>query len=209
MAGKLGKKAGGAKRGRRPRNKQGGAEPTQPIPSVAKPLGNITDETMQELGAEYVEARKELDKIMADARSQRAVISGIKKRSKKLGLNPEYLSRHYELRDRDPTDVQRETAEFNRYLVAMRYPVGYQLGLFADGETVAGKIDKADKGGTGANADAKAAWQAGYDAGINGKPIASNPYPEESEPWNQFEEGWGKAQAERANQTFNPSAAKH
>jgi hypothetical protein len=171
-----------------------------------KPLPNVTDETMQELGLEYKVAREELQKSVDEQRKIRANVQAIKKRAKKLGVDPEYLSRWYDMRLRDPNEVAKEVAEFNRFLLAMRYPVGYQLGLFEDGETVATKIDKQSQPAPTTPESVQAAWHEGFAAAEAGKSIASNPHPLESAEWKGFEDGYSAQQAKLARSMGAPAS---
>jgi len=173
-----------------------------PKAKPAKPLGNITDETIQELNIDYAAKRDALEESVQEQRKLRADVSAVKKRAKKLGLDPEYLTRYYDMKAREPESVQKEVAEFNRILVAMRFPIGYQMGLFEDGETVATKIDNNAK----ANAPApttpetvQKAWREGHAAGEAGKGIGeSNPYDLETKEWEAFEDGYSAQQATKA-----------
>lgn len=210
MANKL-KGGGGGRRGKKKGgdnvvslNQNGAAaaadqqDPQASAGDSKKPLGNVTDETIQELCLDYKAKRDTLQATVDQQRKDRAEVSAVKKRAKKLGFNEDYLNRWYDMRGRDPKDVEKEVAEFNRILVAMRFPVGYQLGLFADGETVATKIDNASKPAQTTPESVQKAWHEGHQAAADGKAIDSNPHPLESAEWKGFEDGYGVQQAAAA-----------
>jgi hypothetical protein len=86
-------------------------------------------------------------------------------------------------RKRDVQDVEAEIRRRNRILRAMSFPLGAQLGMFDDGESVATKIenDKAAAGGNGAptittQAMLDEAHAAGTDAGRRGYGADVNPH---------------------------------
>lgn len=114
------------------------------------------------------------------------------------------------LKDRllDPEEVTRRIRNYNRYARLMNLPIGAQMGLFDDGETVATKTenDARDAGPVVLNDKALTAIeQDGFDAGMAGKTLASG-YEEGSPPDLAFGAGWRRGQ-EKLVERMAPAVA--
>jgi hypothetical protein len=199
MAGKLGRAA--AKKEPRPR-----ASRKKVV--TAKP--EATDEQIKSLIAEGVDLDAEYQKALTGANSKKASYRAkLREIKKATGLSTETVTKYIGLSKRDPAEVTREFDELNRVMRLMGLPVGTQLGLFGDGESVATKVDndkQADADELSA-LDQKAADD-GYAAGEAGVPDTKNPYEEGAPRHELWATNWGKAQHAKLSTIGRGNGAK-
>jgi len=125
----------------------------------------------------------------------------------KEGVSAQALSWYMANRDRDPAEIDKETAERNRVARVMNLPIGTQLGLLDDGQTVAGEIDqrKIREAQTGSDLPP---YEQGKQAALDGKGIGTNPFADETDDFNAFEKGWGDGLAQRGK-AYGGAEATH
>lgn len=112
---------------------------------------------------------------------------------KHLDLGAKDVTRLMDLMDREPEDIDRETARMNRLAKLMNLPLGTQLGLWEDGGTVADAIEKdaADKSG---DYDPAEDEEAGYKA-FGAKSVRDdNPHDKDAARHHAWERGFMKAE---------------
>ncbi len=179
-------------------------EVQEAMPPAEDVKNNVTEATIIDLVAEAMAEKKEIDRLTAERSSANGRLRGVYKKAKKAGLLNGEIQWYVNNQHRDPEDITREFAGINRIAKIMELPVGTQLGLFQDGETVAGKVDK-KKADTASSYIAKlqAAEDAGYRAGRGGKAKDTNPHNLDSPPFVRWNVGWGRGQAE-VLQDFGP-----
>lgn len=133
-------------------------------------------------------AKLELDEQQDIAKKANSVYRGRLKAFKKDGGNIEMLCEALRLQKREVDEIDRDFRDLNAYLKLMDIPVGTQLGLFADGQSIASAID-ADRIGKRDNDEFETrpitteralrdAKSAGFDAGSDGKSADTNPHEE-------------------------------
>jgi ribosome modulation factor len=79
--------------------------------------------------------------LKADAETANAAYRNGLKKWEERGVSAEDVTWFLKLRKREVPDVEAEIRRRNRLLRAMAYPLGAQLGLFEDGQSVAAKVD--------------------------------------------------------------------
>lgn len=142
------------------------------------------EEIFQDHYPQILNAKSESEKKDEEARKARSSYRATLKAFKKAGGNVDALTAALAVRNRDPEDVTREWRDINRYARLMNLPIGAQLGLFDDGESVAAKVDGdqiekqqpvprklTDKTLTAIKKD-------GAEASASGKFATANPYDE-------------------------------
>jgi hypothetical protein len=147
-------------------------------------------------------AKVDEEKATEEARKKRSSYRATLKAFKKAGGNVDALTAALAVRNRDPDEVTREWRDINRYARLMNLPIGAQLGLFEDGETVAAKVDAAqiekqagpprkltDKTLTAIKKDGAA-------ASASGKFATANPYEEGTPEFLAWAGGYRDHQAE-------------
>jgi uncharacterized protein (UPF0335 family) len=175
------------------------------------PMGsNVTDETIDEFCDKALAAKTDLEKIEEDARSQRGVYRAILKDAKKAGVDPDAITDWLKLRKKDPEDINRDFAWKNRIYRLRKLPVGTQLGVdFETGETIATQVDERQtrkgKGkGKGKNgkgeADPRAAYIMGYDAGKAGKSAKTTGKGITGDAAIEFQKGWSQGMKDAAKE---------
>lgn len=176
--------------------------PTGDQPDAApKPAGgNVTLETKRDCALRCKAKLMEYEKLQAEAKKAQASYRAELKASRAMGVEPADITWGLAILKRDVEDVNREIRGRNEMARALGIPISEQLGLFADGETVATKVDQ-DKIAAGGEIDAE---EAGYQAARAGKTMAANPYDftSDAENFDKFEKGWGRGVA--ANVTGTP-----
>jgi ribosome modulation factor len=109
-----------------------------------------------------------------------------------------------EISKRDPDELAREVREINRLAKIAGIPIGYQLGLFEDGKSVATAIED-EKAGDGGDPLKKLEAE-GYVAGKAGKTMSACSFAEETPEHDAFMKGWKKATGENAGLKNTPAA---
>lgn len=133
------------------------------------------------------------------ARSINAKYRGVLKDAKKAGIEPSDIIWRITERGRDPAEIDAETRRRNRLARVTKLPIGTQLGIFDDGETVATKAER--DAGIGSTPEANTSLQkearaTGRGAGKTGKNRTDNPWPLNSAAFNQWDRGWCEGQKE-------------
>jgi hypothetical protein len=95
-------------------------------------------------------AKVEAEKKDEDARKARGGYRATLKAFKKAGGNVEALTYALGLRHCDPDEITRLWTGINGYARLMNLPIGTQLGLFGEGESIATQIENEKLGAAGA-----------------------------------------------------------
>jgi len=171
-------------------------------------LHNVTDDTIKAWAGKIVKADREQQAAKKEYQSKNGFYKQLFKDAGKEGVSAQALSWYVANKDRDPVEIDRETRERNRVAKVMALPIGTQLGLLDDGSTVAGAVDQAKirEAETGSSLPP---WEQGKQAALDGKTLGCNPFAEESEDWNEFEQGWGAGIRERAKGYDGDAQAAH
>lgn len=164
-------------------------------PRNPAPPTNVTDETIREHCQKAARHFGELQTAREGVSVAMGTYRAALKEAKKAGVPTQAIIWYLAARSRDPEEIDRETRERNRIAKVMALPIGHQLGLFDDGETVAHKVDQDKLKAQAAGRLPDDAYSEGVLAGKDGKPITVNPYPLDSAAFDQFEKGWGEGQA--------------
>lgn len=165
-------------------------------PEQGPPAGMLKDFTER-----AVDQWIEFQKLQGKARAASSKFRAILKDAKKAGIDPDDILWYRDTRGRDPAEIDAETRRRNRLARVMRLPIGTQLGIFEDGETVARKASRdAGDGATAADRTQlqKEAHTAGREAGRAGKNRTDNPWPLKSAAFTEWDSGWCEGQAETA-----------
>lgn len=122
----------------------------QPTPPSVAVGGNVSDRTIADWYGQALGAKIELEKAqskVAKAREEQATKNGIYrnilKSAEKSGIPAEAIRWRLEQRSKDIADIDRFHGWCNRIAKITSLPLGTQLGLFDDGQTVASKVDEA------------------------------------------------------------------
>jgi hypothetical protein len=152
-------------------------------------------------------ARAALEKAQSEVSTANGIYRGALKAYKKDGGDVDALLDALRFQKMEVEDANKRLAEINWHLRALGAPIGTQLGLFADGKTVAHHVDndKIKANGNGhANGHAKplstkatiaAAKAQGKKAGSTGKSGVA-PYEKGTPEELAFTAAWKTAQAE-------------
>lgn len=97
-------------------------------------------------------------------------------------------------RKRDVEEIDRETRARNRIAKLMQLPIGAQLGMFDDGDSVAKVIDSADP------------EQMGYDAALAGKTSDDNPHDDGSPAFLKWNVGFNRGIEAGVKAAIKPAA---
>lgn len=162
-------------------------------------------------------AKHDLEAAQKAVSSANSVYRNALKSYKKAGGDTDALIEALRLQKMEPADVDKLIAGVNWHLRALGVPVGQQLGLFPDGETVATKVDtdKIAEQGDGAfdtgplstEATIRKAKDQGYSDGIEGK-TAFNVYADGSPEALAYTGSWTDGQAKLAERLGEPPASK-
>ncbi len=166
-------------------------------------MGNVTDETIAEFGNKALTAKLEAEKKRDEAKSLDGQFRAVLKSAKDAGVDPDAVRWWIKARKQEPEDLDREIMWQNRMAKVMGLPIGTQLGVdFETGETIASTVDKAQmrraKGRGGAKrkangkgeADPRAAYAMGVDAGRAGKSPKTAGKGLKGEAAIEFQKGW-------------------
>jgi hypothetical protein len=166
--------------------------------------GNVTPETKKDAVLRCKAKQQELEKAREEMRKANNTYRAELKAAKAMGVDPSDIIWVLGEMKRDPEEINREIRSRNEMAVIMGLPIGVQLGLFADGQTVATKVDNAKQAAAerGEPTDPEAM---GYEAGKSGKTLSTNPFDFEtqSESFDAFEKGWGKGMSGNVLNTDN------
>lgn len=155
------------------------------------------EEIFQDHYPQILIAKVESEKKDEEARKVRAGYRATLKAFKKAGGNVDALTAALAVRNRDPDEVTREWRDINRYARLMNLPIGAQLGLFEDGQTVAtkGENDKIADGKAHGDKTLSAAKKEGAAAFAKGKFLTDNQYTDGSPHFLAWQGGYNDAQA--------------
>lgn len=172
--------------------------------------------------------RKTVDDTRDAHRTANSVYRAALKEAKKDAVDIDALVEAFAISKEEPEDVTRRFSNLNRYLVWMKIPVGTQLGLFAEGLTVATAVDNVKLKEQASNGNGRgtveefevpmrhgpaamaAAFDAGRKAGLAGKNLNTCPYknPANEKLKTEWEKGWSDGQAKIAEGLRPPQPAK-
>lgn len=195
----------------KPKSKKSATTP-QPEPDIksAKPTAqaqppapnSMSEKQMREFVIKAIKQEKRLvetrARCNAEIASERALLGAIEKDFKKQGGNLDALKQLIEHSKRDPEELAREVREINRLAKLAGIPIGYQLGLFEDGRSVATAIED-DAGDPLKKLEAE-----GYVAGKAGKTMSTCGHAEETPEHDAFLKGWKRATGENAGVGSTP-----
>lgn len=156
--------------------------------------------------------------LKAEAETANANYRNGLKKWEERGVSAEDVTWFLKLRKREVPDVEAEIRRRNRLLRALAYPLGAQLGLFEDGQTVATKVDD-DKLAQERAAVIKAlpteqdlaeAHAKGFDAGLRGYGVDVNPFQsaDGSPQYLHWLAGRKEGTIEAAKKAFAPAPAE-
>lgn len=155
------------------------------------------------------DAKRDLELQQKGATKANAVFRNALKAYKKAGGDVDALIEALRLQKLEPQEADKHLAGVNWHLRALGVPVGQQLGLFPDGQTVGRKVDDDRIGAAKAGDDFEKpvmtteamiakARTAGHDAGADGKARDKNPHIEGSPEFLAFDQAWLDGQAKVA-----------
>jgi hypothetical protein len=179
------------KRGRKKATK-GATNGSAPTPGT-----NTPDEILRNYLSDAVAADVELKKATDEAAVYRVKVNAARGKYRKVhreasdaGCDTAGIRWYVENRGRSPEEIDAETRSRNRVARLMGLPIGTQLGMFHDGETIASKVD-GDILAEGHDAQAE-----GRTAGEAGRAADTNPYDRNSRNGIRWMQGWDDAQFE-------------
>lgn len=188
----------GKGRGKKPAANGDGNKPMSGT-SSGPVLHNVTDDAIKGWALKIIKADHEKKDAKKAYDSKNGFYRQLFKDAGKEGVSAQALSWYMANRERDPAEIDRETKERNRVARVMALPIGTQLGLLEDGATVAGAVDQA-KIAEAEGASDLSAHDQGRQAAMQGKGIGTNPFPEGSDEFEEFEQGWGVGLRENAKE---------
>lgn len=105
------------------------------------------------------------------------------KEATKAGISKKAIIEAIKLKNQDPEEVARDFDALNEMIVIAKIPVAakaVQLGLFADGESVATKIEKGNLQATrDVEENLESLKELGFRAGLEGKSSDANPHKDD------------------------------
>lgn len=162
----------------------------------AKATANVGDDTI-------VAAVMECGGLKTALESAQGEYRAALKKWEERGVDAADIAWFLKTKKRDVQDVEAEVRRRNRIMRAMAYPLGSQLGLFEDGESVATKVDgdkiaaaKADTAIVESD-ELERAKAAGRDAGLRDYGSDVNPHADGSPRALAWEGGRKAGKAER------------
>ncbi len=172
---------------------------------AADPLHNLSAEQIADKQKAILEnavlLEKEMDALKVQVKSISAKIGVNKKDFKKAGGEKDDYDWYLGARRRDPDDIDNETRRRNRNAKFMNLPIGTQLGLLDDGDSVAASIEKtAPK-----KSDVFDAGEEGYQAAFQSATKDDNPHEDGSPDFLKWHAGWERGIAAAAKQSFKAS----
>jgi hypothetical protein len=154
-----------------PRN----GKPKKGKTDASRIVSNVTDETI-------VAAVMECGGFKAEVETANGRYRNALKKWEDRGVDAGTIARVLAIKKREVHDVEGEFRRLNRFLRVLKIPIGAQLGLFEDGESIAAKVDGDEIAGKAkidalAQGDDIAAAQAkGYDCGLRDYGADVNPH---------------------------------
>lgn len=163
------------------------------------PLHNMTADQIAEKQKAILEnavlLEKEMDALKVQVKSISAKIGVNKKDFKKAGGEKSDYDWYLLARRREPEDIDNETRRRNRIAKFMNLPIGTQLGLLDDGDSVASAIEKsADK--------PKFEDDSGYQAAFDGKMAEDNPHEDGSPAFLRWHADFERGMVDCAKQRY-------
>lgn len=147
--------------------------------SAAKIVSNVTDETI-------VAAVMECGGFKSELESAQGKYRNALKKWEERGVDAADIAWILRTKQREVHDIENEFRRRNRLLRVLKIPVGAQLGLFEDGESVASKVDgdavksEAEKAKIVEGDEIARAQAKGYDAGLRDYGEDVNPHEDGS-----------------------------
>lgn len=154
--------------------KEAAADPTHNMSAEEKEARR--KELLEHLIANDNELAQNQAKVKGTMASRKALLEDLKK----FDIDKKDALWYLAARKRDPEEIDRETKSRNRIARLMQLPIGAQLGLFEDGDSVAKVIDSGDP------------EQMGYDAAMNHKSPDDCPFEDGSPEFLKWQAGHGK-----------------
>lgn len=160
----------------------GAADPEAATETPAQPekRSGPTIEDKQKFFQRCYSAFLDIESSKAEMQSCNGFYRNELKEAAKAGVSKKAIMDAIKLMKQEPEEISRDFADLNEMMVIAKIPVGpkpVQLGLFADGESVATKIEK---GNLQATKDQEftedSAEELGYRAGLAGKSSSENPH---------------------------------
>ena len=176
---------------------------------------NITDQTIEEYGNRALTAKLAAEKKRDEAKTLDSEFRTVLKSAKEAGIDPDSIRWWLKARKQEPEDLDREIAWQNRMARVMGLPIGTQLGIDLEtGETIASQVDQAQLGrkrrtrGKGkpkngqaeGEADPRAAYILGYDAGKAGSSAKDAGRDITGEAAVEFQKGWQQGMKDAARE---------
>lgn len=143
--------------------------------AAATVVSNVTDDTI-------TAAVMECGGFKAELESAQGKYRNALKKWEERGVDAGTIAKILAIKKREIHDVENEFRRLNRYLRVLKIPIGAQLGLFEDGESVASKVDgdqinaKAKIDAIAQGGEIAAAQAKGYDAGLRDYGDELNPH---------------------------------
>ena len=177
-----------ARRGTRARQAEtaqavGAADPT--IEQVAGPpkRSGPTIEEKQQAFKRCYSAFLDIEAAKKEMQSANGFYRNELKEAAKNGISRKAIVEAIKLKNADPDEISKDFADLNEMMVIAGIPVAakpVQLGLFADGESVATKIEKGNLQATkDAEDNIEQLKELGYRAGLEGKSSDANPHKDD------------------------------
>lgn len=152
-------------------------------PPAPKPdVSNVSADTKTEIIRDAVAAKAKVDTANGEYRA-------VLKRAKGLGMEPGDITWYIQARKRDIQDIDRETRRRNEIARLMGLPIGTQLGMFDDGQTVGATVER-DKTRDEKITTIGEAGHAGYEAARSGQSLDDNPY--DNDPNSPLARAWAE-----------------
>lgn len=166
-----------------------------PKAASAAPLSNVSGDTIKAAIVEVGAAKTDLE-------SAQGVYRNLLKKWEERGVPSEWVTWGIKQRKREVGDIERDIRWMNRMLAIQEIPVGSQLGLFEDGESIGTKVDKAKAETVTSDDDIAKAKAAGYEAGTKGIGEEANPHPDGSPSALAWAAERRRATVDRAREAF-------
>lgn len=152
--------------------------------AAADPTHNMSTEEKDARRKELLEHLIANDNDLAAAQAKVKGVMGSRKALlkdlQKFDVSRDDALWYLSARKRDVEEIDRETRARNRIAKLMQLPIGAQLGLFEDGDSVAATVDKGDP------------EQMGHDAALAGKTTDDNPFEDGSPDFLKWTVGFNR-----------------
>lgn len=163
---------------------------------------NVSDDTLAKHYQIVLAAKLDEERAAESLKSARGILGAKIKDAQAAGVNVKAMKVVLGWRKRETSELDQEIRSINRIAFIANLPIGAQLGLFENGESVAKALD--DKAIV-SSADLDEADARGFDAGHKGHGANLNPHDEGSPLALRWEAGRQRATVERAGEVFNGS----